>query len=219
LIKPGTEITAIFAQEDWLPTLVAAAGEPSIKDELLKGYPAGEMTYKVHLDGYDQRDLLAGKGEGARKEFLYWTDDGDLSGLRYNQWKLVFMEQRAHGLDVWQDPLVPLRFPKLFNLRTDPFETADYDSIDYAHWRIDIELQGVSTPTKARKLLARAGHGSAGVNERRQLSSEGRSAMVVPTATVGRKPASFKSASVYRCARRASTRLPGMSLDKFPSHI
>ena len=137
LIKPGTEINAIFAQEDWLPTLVAAAGEPSIKDELLKGYPAGEMTYKVHLDGYDQRDLLAGKGEGARKEFLYWTDDGDLSGLRYNQWKLVFMEQRAHGLDVWQDPLVPLRFPKLFNLRTDPFETADYDSIDYAHWRID----------------------------------------------------------------------------------
>src|SRR5664279_5590904 len=137
LIKPGTEINAIFAQEDWLPTLVAAAGEPSIKDELLKGYPAGEMTYKVHLDGYDQRYLLAGKGEGARKEFLYWTDDGDLSGLRYNQWKLVFREQRAHGLDVWQDPLVPLRFPKLFNLRTDPFETADYDSIDYAHWRID----------------------------------------------------------------------------------
>lgn len=136
LIKPGTEINSIFAQEDWLPTLVAAAGEPSIKDELLKGYQAGEMTYKVHLDGYDQRDLLAEKSPGARKEFLYWTDDGDLAALRYNQWKLVFLEQRAHSIDVWQDPLVPLRFSKLFNIRTDPFERADYDSIDYGHWRL-----------------------------------------------------------------------------------
>lgn len=137
LIKPGTEINAIFAQEDWLPTFLAAAGDPNITDELLKGHQAGAMTYKVHLDGYDQRDLLAGKGNGARKEFLYWTDDGNLAGLRYNQWKLVFMEQRAHGMDVWQDPLVALRFPKLFNLRTDPFETADHESIDYGHWRAD----------------------------------------------------------------------------------
>jgi arylsulfatase A-like enzyme len=76
LIKPGTEINAIFAQEDWLPTFFAAAGDPSIKDGLLKGHQAGAMTYKVHLDGYDQRDLLAGK------EFLYWTDDGNLAGLR-----------------------------------------------------------------------------------------------------------------------------------------
>jgi arylsulfatase len=95
------------------------------------------MTYKVHLDGYDQRDLFAGKEEGARKEFLYWTDDGDLAGLRYNQWKLVFMEQRELGFNVWEEPLVPLRVPKLFNLRTDPFETADHESIDYPHWRLD----------------------------------------------------------------------------------
>jgi arylsulfatase A-like enzyme len=81
--------------------------------------------------------LLAGKGNGARKEFLYWTDDGNLAGLRYNQWKLVFMEQRAHSMDVWQDPLVALRFPKLFNLRTDPFETADHESIDYGRWRAE----------------------------------------------------------------------------------
>jgi arylsulfatase len=137
VVKPGTEINAIFAQEDWLPTFLAAAGVPTIKEDLLKGFSAGAMTYKVHLDGYDQHELLAGKGEGARKEFLYWTDDGDLCGLRYNQWKLVFMEQRAHGFDVWQDPMIPLRVPKLFNLRTDPFERADYESIDYAHWRID----------------------------------------------------------------------------------
>jgi arylsulfatase len=137
LIKPGTEINAIFAQEDWLPTFLAAAGAPNVKDELLKGYQAGGMTYKVHLDGYDQRDLLSGKGDGARKEFLYWTDDGDLCGLRYNQWKLAFMEQRAHGFDVWQDPMVPLRVPKLFNLRTDPFERADHEAPDYIHWRID----------------------------------------------------------------------------------
>ncbi len=137
LIKPGTEINAIFAQEDWLPTLVAAAGDSKIKDELLKGYQAGGMTYKVHLDGYDQRDLLAGKGDGARKEFLYWTDDGDLCGLRYNQWKLVFMEQRAHGFDVWEEPFVPLRVPKLINLRSDPFELADQEAPDYVHWRID----------------------------------------------------------------------------------
>jgi arylsulfatase len=137
IIKPGTEINAIFAQEDWLPTFLAAAGAPNVKDELLKGYQAGGTTYKVHLDGYDQRDLLAGKGDGARKEFLYWTDDGDLCGLRYNHWKLVFMEQRAHGFDVWQDPMVPLRAPKLVNLRTDPFERADGEASDYIHWRMD----------------------------------------------------------------------------------
>jgi arylsulfatase len=95
LIKSGTEINAIFAQEDWLPTLVAAVGDTKVKDELLKGYQAGAMTYKVHRDGYDQRDLLSGKGNGARKEFLYWTDDGDLAGLRFNQWKLVF-SSNAH---------------------------------------------------------------------------------------------------------------------------
>ena len=83
-------------------TLVAAAGEPDIQDKLLKGYDAGDKTFKVHLDGYDQRDLLAGKGPDQRHEFFYWTDDGDLAGLRYDQWKAVFMEQQAHGLEVWR---------------------------------------------------------------------------------------------------------------------
>jgi arylsulfatase A-like enzyme len=137
LVKPGTEINNIFSAEDWVATLMAAVGEPDLTSKLQAGYTVGSKTYKVHLDGYDQRDLLAGSGAGQRHEFFYWTDDGDLAGLRYNQWKLVFMEQRQHGFDVWQEPMVTLRVPKLFNLRSDPFERADYESIDYGHWRID----------------------------------------------------------------------------------
>ena len=124
VIKPGTEINDIVSHEDWVPTLVAAAGEPNIKEKLLTGYDAAGKTFKVHLDGYDQRDLLAGTGPSKRKEYFYWTDDGNLAGLRYERWKIVFMEQRAEGLDVWQDPLVTLRFPKLIDLRADPFEVA-----------------------------------------------------------------------------------------------
>jgi arylsulfatase A-like enzyme len=138
VIKPGTVVNEIGAHEDMLPTLLAAAGQPDVKDQLLKGKKVGAATYKVHLDGYDWAPYFKGQTqEGPRKEFLYWTDDGDLSALRYNQWKLVFMEQRAHGLDVWQDPYVTLRFPKLFTLRGDPFERADQEAIDYGRWRAE----------------------------------------------------------------------------------
>jgi arylsulfatase len=138
VVKPGTMVNDIGAHEDWVPTLMAAAGEPNIKQKLLTGYKAGQMTYKVHLDGYNWMPYFKGEvREGPRKEFLYWTDDGDLAALRFNKWKLVFMEQRAHGFDVWQDPMIPLRFPKLFNLRTDPFERADHEAMDYGHWRAD----------------------------------------------------------------------------------
>ena len=137
LVKPGTEINDIFSAEDWVQTLMGAVGEPDIGTKLQAGYDAGGTTYKVHLDGYDQRDLLAARGPGQRHEFFYWTDDGDLAGLRYNQWKLVFMEQRSHGFDVWQDPMITLRVPKLFNLRADPFERADYEAIGYGRWRLD----------------------------------------------------------------------------------
>jgi arylsulfatase len=137
LVKPGTEINDVMSHEDWLPTFMAAAGEPEIKDKLLKGYKAGSQTYKVHLDGYDQRELLSGKGPGKRKEFFYWTDDGQLSALRYDQWKIVFMEQKAHGLRVWQNPLTPLRAPLLFSVRSDPFERADHESGGYDRWYID----------------------------------------------------------------------------------
>lgn len=137
VIAPGTEINGIVSHEDWLPTLVAAAGEPDVKEKLLTGYDAAGKNFKVHLDGYDQYDLLAGTGPTKRKEFFYWTDDGNLAALRYDAWKLVFMEQRAEGLEVWQDPLVTLRFPKLINLRTDPFEIAQHVSGEYDKWRVE----------------------------------------------------------------------------------
>src|SRR5260370_37382089 len=100
--------------------MMAAAGEPEIKEKLLTGQKAGDKTFKVHIDGYDQRDLLAGKGPGSRHEFFYWTDDGDLCGLRYDRWKLVFMEQRAHGLNVWRVAMAAPRLPKLFSLPFGP---------------------------------------------------------------------------------------------------
>ena len=86
----------------------------------------GDKTFKVHLDGYNLTDALAGKSPSPRHEFFYFNDDGSLVGLRYDQWKIVFAEQRAHGFDVWQEPFVPLRLPRLFNLRSDPFEEADH---------------------------------------------------------------------------------------------
>ena len=137
-IKPGQVSNEIISMEDWLPTLLAAAGDPKITEKLLKGHKAGKMKFKVHLDGYNLLPYLTGQEkEGPRKEMFYFTDDGSLSALRYGDWKLMFSEQRAHGLDVWQEPLVTLRLPKIFNLRQDPFERADHESIGYATWRVD----------------------------------------------------------------------------------
>jgi arylsulfatase len=137
LIKPGTVYNDIVAHEDWIPTLVAAAGNPDVKEELLTGYKAGDKTFKVHLDGYNITDYLAGKGPDPRRDFIYFMDDGSLVGLRYDQWKIVFAEQREHGMNVWQEPFVPLRLPKLFTLRADPFETADHEGMDYERWRVE----------------------------------------------------------------------------------
>jgi arylsulfatase len=137
LVKPGTEINDIFSAEDWVQTIMAAVGEPDLGTKLQQGLEVGGTTYKVHLDGCDQRQLLSGTGPDPRKEFFYWTDDGDLAGLRYNQWKLVFMEQRAHGFQVWEEPMITLRVPKLFNLRSDPFERGDEETIGYDRWRLD----------------------------------------------------------------------------------
>jgi arylsulfatase len=136
-VTPRTEINDIFSAEDWVPTLVAAAGEPDIKDKLLQGYDVGGRSFKVHLDGYDQGGLLAGNGPDKRREFFYWTDDGDLAGLRYDQYKVVFLEQEAHGLEVWMKPLIPLRAPKIFNLRSDPFERAEHEAGAYDTWFVE----------------------------------------------------------------------------------
>ena len=137
VIEPGTVLNDIVAHEDMLPTLMAAVGEPDIVEKLKQGHTIGGKTFKVHLDGHNQMDYFAGNGPDPRKDFFYFSDDGSLLGLRYAQWKLVFAEQRAHGFDVWQEPFVTLRLPKLFNLRSDPFETADHEAMDYERWRIE----------------------------------------------------------------------------------
>jgi arylsulfatase len=137
VIPPGTVNNEVFSHEDMLPTLLSAAGVPDVKEQLLKGMKVGNRTFKVHLDGYDITSALAGKTPSPRHEFFYFNDDGSLVALRYNQWKIVFAEQTAHGFDVWQEPFVPLRLPKLFNLRSDPFETADHESMDYERWRVE----------------------------------------------------------------------------------
>ena len=137
LVQPRTELNDIFSAEDWVPTLVAAAGEPDIRDKLLQGYSAGDKSFKVHLDGYDQRDLLAAKGPDKRREFFYWTDDGNLAGLRFDQYKVVFMEQQAHGLEVWMQPWSRCARPKIFNLRSDPFERAEHEAGGYDKWFVE----------------------------------------------------------------------------------
>jgi len=137
VIEPGTEINGVTSHEDLVPTLVSAAGEPNVVEKLLTGYQAAGKTFKVHLDGYDQTALLSGQSMGLRREFFYWTDDGNLAGLRYDRWKLVFLEQRAEGLEVWEDPLVPLRFPKLIDLKADPFERAPDEAGEYDRWRVE----------------------------------------------------------------------------------
>jgi len=137
-IKPGTVDNGVFAHEDMLPTLLAAAGAPDVKEELLKGYEAGDKTFKVHLDGYDLAPHFKGEAkESPRREFLYWNDDGKLVSMRYNRWKLVFAEQNSHRLGVWEQPFVDLRLPAIYDLRADPFERANKESIGYDAWRIE----------------------------------------------------------------------------------
>ena len=134
-IPAGRVSNALASNLDWAPTLLAAAGVPDIKEKLKKGHVAGNKTYKVHLDGYNLLPHLMGEDkDGPRKEFFYFSDDGQLVGLRYNHWKMVFAEQRSKRFDVWRDPFVPLRIPKIFHLRSDPFERADTDSNTYNHW-------------------------------------------------------------------------------------
>ncbi len=155
-IKPGMVSNDIVSHLDWAPTLLAAAGVPDIKERLLKGYQTDNKTYKVHLDGYNQLPYLTGEAKkGAREEFFYFSDDGDLTGLRYDNWKFVFMEQRATGtFKVWSEPYTALRIPKLFNLRTDPYERADITSNTYYDWFLDHAFMMVPAQSYVGKFLS-----------------------------------------------------------------
>jgi arylsulfatase A-like enzyme len=138
-IPAGTVSNEIISHTDWLPTLLAAAGEPQIVEKLKQGHQAGDKQFKVHPDGYNFLPYLTGEAEkGPRNGIIYFSDDGDLVALRYDNWKIVFAEQRVQGtLQVWAEPFVFLRVPKVFNLRTDPFERADITSNTYYDWLVD----------------------------------------------------------------------------------
>ncbi|MBZ5858268.1 arylsulfatase [Flavihumibacter profundi] len=137
-IKPGQISNEIFSSEDWMPTLLAAAGVTDIKEKLLTGYQAGNTNYKVHLDGYNQISYLTGQtAQSARKEMFYFNDDGSLVALRYNRWKIHFQIQEHHGFEVWARPWTSLRVPLIFDLQADPFERAEHDSELYTKWLVD----------------------------------------------------------------------------------
>jgi arylsulfatase len=138
-IKPGQVSNELVAHHDWLPTFAAIGGDEQLTQKLLKGYKAGGMSYKVHLDGYNLVPYLTGKADkGPRESFIYINDDQQVTALRYDNWKLVFMEQRAPGtLRIWAEPFTSLRLPKIFNLRTDPYERADVTSNTYYDFLMD----------------------------------------------------------------------------------
>ena len=138
-IAAGTVSNEIVQHHDWLPTFLAAAGDPDIVEKLKAGHDVGGTTFKVHIDGYNLLPYLTGEvDKSPRPGLVYYSDDGDVLALRFDNWKVVFMEQRAQGtLQIWAEPFVALRVPKLFNLRTDPFERADVTSNTYYDWFID----------------------------------------------------------------------------------
>jgi arylsulfatase A-like enzyme len=132
VVKPGTVINDIYSHQDWLPTLLAAAGEPDIGDKLKQGYRAGDKTFKVHLDGYDQTASLSGTGPGLRETIFYFDDNANLNAMRWNDWKIHF----AFQMEGWAGPREPLNFPRLINLRSDPYETS-IDSSMYSRFFAD----------------------------------------------------------------------------------
>lgn len=139
VIEPGTVINDLAAHEDMLPTLLAAAGNPDIKAQLLEGgVQAIGREYHVHLDGYNLLPAFKGEGDWPRHDFIYWTDDGDVAALRYDDWKVTFLRQNAEGMRVWTTPFEKLRAPSLTNLRMDPFERAEEeDAMGYQRWWIE----------------------------------------------------------------------------------
>jgi arylsulfatase len=155
-IPAGAVSNEIVHHHDWLPTLLAIAGEPDVTQKLLGGHRAAGKTFRVHLDGYNLLPYLTGQEKKSpRPGFIYFSDDGDIIALRFDNWKVVFMEQRAPGtLRVWAEPFTALRLPKLYNLRTDPFERADVTSNTYYDWflyhdYIVLAAQAIVTPFMA----------------------------------------------------------------------
>lgn len=138
-IEVGTVLNGIVSHNDWFVTLLAAAGNPDIADQLKAGTELDGTEYRAHLDGFNQLDYLTGDAdESARTYFFYVSDDCDLTAMRYDNWKFVFMEQRKRGtMGVWFEPYTELRIPKIFNLRTDPYERADETSNTYYDWVLD----------------------------------------------------------------------------------
>ena len=155
-IAAGSVSNEIVSGLDWVPTLVAAAGDSDVKDKLLQGYTAAGKTFKVHLDGYNQLPYLLGQHDhGARKEFFYFNDDGELVAIRYENWKMVFEEQRAPGtLRIWAEPFTKLRVPKLFDLHADPYERADVTSNTYYDWFISQTYLMYAAQAGVEKFLA-----------------------------------------------------------------
>ena len=137
VVPPHAEINDIVSAEDWVPTLTAAAGSPTSRRSCCRATMPAARASRCTSTATTSATCFAGKGPDKRREFFYWTDDGNLAGLRYDQYKAVFMEQKAHGLEVWMQPLVPLRAPKLFNLRSDPFERAEEEAGDYVKWFVE----------------------------------------------------------------------------------
>jgi len=155
-IKPGQVSNEIMHHMDWLPTLLAIAGDDQVTAKLLKGHKAGDKTYKVHLDGYNFLPYLTGnETKSPRKEVFYFSDDGDLTALRYQDWKIVFAEQRVTGtMRIWAEPFVTLRIPKLFNLRRDPYERADITSNTYYDWFLSKNYLALASQPLVANFLA-----------------------------------------------------------------
>lgn len=134
-IKPHQVSNEIISLQDWMPTILAAVGDTKIKESLKKGKNVAGTNFKVHLDGYNfLPHFLDTSKKGPRKEFIYSSDTGDVVALRYNDYKFVFREQQAHGLDVWLNPWTELRAPRIFNLRMDPFERMEHEGGGYQQW-------------------------------------------------------------------------------------
>ena len=155
-IEAGSVSNEIMHHMDWLPTFVAAAGDPDVKAKLLDGHQADGKSFRVHLDGYNFLPFLTGQTDtGPREEIFYFTDDGDLSALRFRDWKAIFLEQRVEAtLQAWAEPFVPLRVPLLFNLRRDPYERAQLTSNTYYDWLIDRVYMFVPAQSYVAEFLA-----------------------------------------------------------------